>query len=69
MNGRVEKISDHVQFEEEIDIRDYLLRKSSKEDTNIHELIKEPCRYSLYAISVHSGTMFGGHYIAFVKHQ
>lgn len=57
-----------MQFDEELDIHEYLLNKVKNDEENISDKLKQPCLYSLYAIAVHSGTMFGGHYIAYVKH-
>ncbi|KAI3853771.1 hypothetical protein MKX03_001212, partial [Papaver bracteatum] len=56
--GRLSKLSGHVNFEETIDLRPYMDPRSVE---------KGEYKYSLLGIVEHSGTMRGGHYVAYVK--
>ncbi|XP_042517711.1 ubiquitin carboxyl-terminal hydrolase 2-like [Macadamia integrifolia] len=57
--GRLSKLSGHVSFEETIDLRPYMDPRSGEE--------RHKCGYHLLGVVVHSGTMQGGHYIAYVR--
>ncbi|XP_026414145.1 ubiquitin carboxyl-terminal hydrolase 2-like [Papaver somniferum] len=56
--GRLSKLSGHVNFEETIDLLPYMDPRSVGEGEY---------KYSLLGIVEHSGTMRGGHYVAYVK--
>ncbi|KAI3965946.1 hypothetical protein MKX01_010903 [Papaver californicum] len=56
--GRLSKLSGHVSFEETIDLRPYMDPRSVE---------KDEYKYSLLGIVEHSGTMRGGHYVAYVR--
>ncbi|MCL7028372.1 hypothetical protein MKW94_023828 [Papaver nudicaule] len=56
--GRLSKLSGHVSFEETIDLRPYIDSRSVGTDEY---------KYCLLGIVEHSGTMRGGHYVAYVK--
>ncbi|KAJ4955155.1 hypothetical protein NE237_011938 [Protea cynaroides] len=57
--GRLSKLSGHVCFNETIDLRPYMDPRCREERGN--------CEYHLVGVVVHSGTMRGGHYIAYVR--
>ncbi|OMO88640.1 Peptidase C19, ubiquitin carboxyl-terminal hydrolase 2 [Corchorus olitorius] len=56
--GRLSKLNGHVNFRETIDLRPYV-------DTRCED--RDNCIYHLAGVVEHSGTMRGGHYIAYVK--
>ncbi|MBA0765466.1 hypothetical protein Gotri_014661 [Gossypium trilobum] len=56
--GRLSKLNGHVNFRETIDLRPYLDPRCEDADN---------CNYSLVGVVEHSGTMRGGHYIAYVR--
>ncbi|CAJ0957741.1 unnamed protein product, partial [Mesorhabditis belari] len=60
--GGLQKISGHIDFPEIFDIAPFCCKNVGR---------VAPCQkkilYSVYAIVCHSGTMHGGHYIAYVK--
>ncbi|KAL0884464.1 hypothetical protein Bca101_008445 [Brassica carinata] len=59
LRGRLSKLNGHVAFKEVIDLRHYMdPRCSSGED---------PPVYRLAGLVEHSGTMRGGHYVAYVR--
>ncbi|KAF8111628.1 hypothetical protein N665_0074s0151 [Sinapis alba] len=59
LRGRLSKLNGHVAFKEVIDLRQYMdPRCSSGED---------PPVYRLAGLVEHSGTMRGGHYVAYVR--
>ncbi|KAJ0229736.1 hypothetical protein HA466_0314250 [Hirschfeldia incana] len=59
LRGRLSKLNGHVAFKEVIDLRQYMdPRGSSGED---------PPVYRLAGLVEHSGTMRGGHYVAYVR--
>ncbi|KAJ4895284.1 Ubiquitin carboxyl-terminal hydrolase 2 [Raphanus sativus] len=59
LRGRLSKLNGHVAFKEVIDLRQYMdPRCSSGED---------PPVYRLVGLVEHSGTMRGGHYVAYVR--
>ncbi|KAL0732326.1 hypothetical protein Bca4012_008535 [Brassica carinata] len=59
LRGRLSKLNGHVAFKEFIDLRQYMdPRCSSGED---------PPVYRLAGLVEHSGTMRGGHYVAYVR--
>ena len=60
--GRTKKIDDFVQFDEYLETDPFVMSPTAK--------ITEPSagiKYRLYGVVVHSGGMFGGHYIAYVR--
>ncbi|CAK9201941.1 unnamed protein product [Sphagnum troendelagicum] len=58
MRGRLSKLSGHVTFHEWLDISPFMDQRSS--DKGVY-------RYRLIGIVEHSGTMRGGHYVAYVR--
>ncbi|GMI89984.1 ubiquitin-specific protease 2 [Hibiscus trionum] len=56
--GRLSKLNGHVNFRETIDLRPYVDPRCKDADN---------CIYSLVGVVEHSGTMRGGHYIAYVR--
>ncbi|XP_041010435.1 ubiquitin carboxyl-terminal hydrolase 2-like [Juglans microcarpa x Juglans regia] len=56
--GRLSKLNGHVSFRETIDLRPYLDPRC---------IDKEKHHYRLIGVVEHSGTMRGGHYVAFVR--
>ncbi|XP_059317764.1 ubiquitin carboxyl-terminal hydrolase 2-like [Lycium ferocissimum] len=56
--GRLSKLSGHVNFRDIVDLKPYA-------DTRC--LQKETYKYHLIGVVVHSGTMRGGHYVAYVR--
>ncbi|KAL4273787.1 hypothetical protein GQ457_13G016960 [Hibiscus cannabinus] len=56
--GRLSKLKGHVNFRETVDLRPYVDPRCKDIDN---------CIYSLVGVVVHSGTMRGGHYIAYVR--
>ncbi|CAG8574886.1 2520_t:CDS:10, partial [Racocetra persica] len=67
------KIDDFVGFEEEIDVQDFIVPPESEEmededDESGSESLAESriTKYRLYGVVVHLGSLFNGHYIAYV---
>ncbi|CDY10052.1 BnaC08g43990D [Brassica napus] len=58
LRGRLSKLNGHVAFKEVIDLRHYMDPRCSGED---------PPVYRLAGLVEHSGTMRGGHYVAYVR--
>ncbi|VVA90012.1 unnamed protein product [Arabis nemorensis] len=58
LRGRLSKLNGHVAFKEVIDLRQYMDARCSGED---------PPVYRLAGLVEHSGTMRGGHYVAYVR--
>ncbi|AAF40451.1 Ubiquitin carboxyl-terminal hydrolase 2 [Arabidopsis thaliana] len=58
LRGRLSKLNGHVAFKEVIDLRQYMDSRCSGED---------PPVYRLAGLVEHSGTMRGGHYVAYVR--
>nr|VDD59507.1 unnamed protein product [Brassica oleracea] len=58
LRGRLSKLNGHVAFKEVIDLRQYMDPRCSGED---------PPVYRLAGLVEHSGTMRGGHYVAYVR--
>ncbi|KAF8081157.1 hypothetical protein N665_0902s0011 [Sinapis alba] len=58
LRGRLSKLNGHVAFKEVIDLRQYMDSRCSGE---------EPPVYRLAGLVEHSGTMRGGHYVAYVR--
>ncbi|KAE8685604.1 glucan endo-1,3-beta-glucosidase-like protein 2-like [Hibiscus syriacus] len=58
VRGRLSKLNGHVNFRETIDLRPYVDPRCKDADD---------CIYSLVGVVEHSGTMRGGHYIAYVR--
>ncbi|KAL1188764.1 Ubiquitin carboxyl-terminal hydrolase 2 [Cardamine amara subsp. amara] len=58
LRGRLSKLNGHVAFKEVIDLRQYMDSRCSGED---------PPMYRLAGLVEHSGTMRGGHYVAYVR--
>ncbi|XP_017975224.1 PREDICTED: ubiquitin carboxyl-terminal hydrolase 2 [Theobroma cacao] len=56
--GRLSKLNGHVNFRETIDLRPYV-------DARCEDI--DNCIYHLMGVVEHSGTMRGGHYIAYVR--
>ncbi|XP_027334712.1 ubiquitin carboxyl-terminal hydrolase 2 [Abrus precatorius] len=56
--GRLSKLNGHVNFREVMDIRTYIDPRCMNEDTY---------EYHLVGVVEHSGTMRGGHYVAYVR--
>ncbi|XP_021840577.2 ubiquitin carboxyl-terminal hydrolase 2-like [Spinacia oleracea] len=57
-HGRLSKLEDHVSFKEYIDLGPYMDRRSTERDN---------CIYHLIGVVEHSGSMRGGHYVAYVR--
>nr|DAD37069.1 TPA_asm: hypothetical protein HUJ06_007710 [Nelumbo nucifera] len=55
--GRLSKLNGHVHFRDVIDLRPYMDPRCGG----------ERCDYSLVGVVEHSGTMRGGHYVAYVR--
>ncbi|KAF2620102.1 hypothetical protein F2Q68_00038318 [Brassica cretica] len=58
LRGRLSKLNGHVAFKEVIDLRQYMDSRCSGEDSPV---------YRLAGLVEHSGTMRGGHYVAYVR--
>ncbi|CAH8251184.1 unnamed protein product [Arabidopsis lyrata] len=58
LRGRLSKLNGHVAFQEVIDLGQYMDTRFSGED---------PPVYRLAGLVEHSGTMRGGHYVAYVR--
>ncbi|XP_028759581.1 ubiquitin carboxyl-terminal hydrolase 2 [Neltuma alba] len=58
IRGRLSKLSGHVSFKETIDLRPYMDPRCMSEEN--HE-------YRLVGVVEHSGTIRGGHYVAYVR--
>uniref|UniRef100_A0A1J3IQ99 Ubiquitin carboxyl-terminal hydrolase n=1 Tax=Noccaea caerulescens TaxID=107243 RepID=A0A1J3IQ99_NOCCA len=58
LRGRLSKLNGHVAFKEVIDLRQYMDSRCSREDPPI---------YRLAGLVEHSGTMRGGHYVAYIR--
>ncbi|XVF38002.1 hypothetical protein REPUB_Repub20aG0060100 [Reevesia pubescens] len=56
--GRLSKLNGHVNFRESLDLRPYVDPRCEDRDN---------CFYRLVGVVEHSGTMRGGHYIAYVR--
>ncbi|XP_016506373.1 ubiquitin carboxyl-terminal hydrolase 2-like [Nicotiana tabacum] len=56
--GRLSKLSGHVNFRDTIDLKPYIKTRC---------LQKEIYKYRLIGVVEHSGTMRGGHYVAYVR--
>ncbi|XP_050371983.1 ubiquitin carboxyl-terminal hydrolase 2 [Argentina anserina] len=56
--GRLSKLNGHVTFREKIELRPYM-------DSRCKEM--EKYKYHLIGVVEHSGTMRGGHYVAYVR--
>ncbi|ESW35835.1 hypothetical protein PHAVU_001G268800 [Phaseolus vulgaris] len=56
--GRLSKLNGHVNFREKMDIRPYIDPRC---------IIEEKYEYQLVGLVEHSGTMRGGHYVAYVR--
>nr|XP_009413551.1 PREDICTED: ubiquitin carboxyl-terminal hydrolase 2 [Musa acuminata subsp. malaccensis] len=56
--GRLTKLRGHVFFQEMLDLRPYLDSRCKEE---------EKCTYRLLGVVEHSGSVSGGHYIAYVR--
>ncbi|CAK9318862.1 unnamed protein product [Citrullus colocynthis] len=56
--GRYSKLNGHVRFKETIDLKPYL-------DTRYAD--RDKCNYRLVGVVEHSGSMRGGHYVAYVR--
>ncbi|KAJ0810536.1 putative ubiquitinyl hydrolase 1 [Helianthus annuus] len=57
--GRLSKLNGHVNFGETIDLKPYMDPSCCKD--------RETYKYELVGVVEHSGTMRGGHYVAYVK--
>ncbi|XP_071051773.1 ubiquitin carboxyl-terminal hydrolase 16/45 [Onthophagus taurus] len=62
---RPTKVSKHVAFPMVLDLAPYLSKRSQGLST--FETGQTQVLYSLYGVVEHSGTMHGGHYVAYVK--
>jgi ubiquitin carboxyl-terminal hydrolase 16/45 len=78
----MKKIDDFVAFDEELDVGDFVvppeIEKKNEEngvdnehiiDNNTHSLLKQNkqhTKYRLYGVVVHLGSLYNGHYIAYV---
>lgn len=51
-----QKIGSHINFDFDLNIDKFVIRRDQNTE------------YELYGVVVHSGSMFGGHYISFVRH-
>ena len=56
------KIEKHTSFGATLDMSQYCL-------SNLDQSIQGSHNYELFAITVHHGTLSGGHYIAYAKRQ
>ncbi len=60
-NKYMQKISKPIEFEETLDIGQYM-------NNSIDKKRHESCKYQLYAVAVHRGSdLYGGHYYAYVR--
>ncbi|XP_071690201.1 ubiquitin carboxyl-terminal hydrolase 2-like [Rutidosis leptorrhynchoides] len=57
--GRLSKLSGHVDFRETIDLKPYMDPSCCRD--------RETYKYRLVGVVEHSGTMRGGHYVAYVR--
>lgn len=57
--GRLSKLNGHVVFKENVDLRPYLDSRCPDK--------KGECKYRLIGLVEHSGSMRGGHYVAYVR--
>lgn len=62
--GRTQKLDAAIEFDEYLDTMPFILPSQGAEQDGII-----PTRYKLYGIVVHSGSLFGGHYIAYIRHR
>ncbi|KAJ7819390.1 hypothetical protein B0H14DRAFT_3089398 [Mycena olivaceomarginata] len=66
------KLDDYVTFPETLDLTPFLAPKKedyglrSKKGTGKGKQPAERCMYRLYAVVVHIGNMYGGHYVSYV---
>ena len=63
MYPRLKKIRGLLQFDETIDMSDYISSDSVGEACNL------PAKYELLAVAVHMGSIHGGHYVAYAKKE
>ncbi|PHT48817.1 Ubiquitin carboxyl-terminal hydrolase 2 [Capsicum baccatum] len=56
--GRLNKLNGHVNFRDTVDLRPYVDTRCLQEETY---------KYQLIGVVIHSGTMRGGHYVAYVR--
>ncbi|ERN11851.1 ubiquitin carboxyl-terminal hydrolase 2 [Amborella trichopoda] len=56
--GRLSKLNGHVNFREMLELRPYMDRRCPDKDSSL---------YSLVGVVEHSGSMRGGHYVAYVR--
>lgn len=65
------KINSKFEFPLELDMKDYLLAESSlnssNDEKNLDKAAKEDTKYELYAIIIHRGTPYSGHYFAYIR--
>ena len=61
--GRTQKLDAAIEFDEYLDTSPFIM---PSQDAEQDEIIST--RYKLYGIVVHSGSLFGGHYIAYIRH-
>lgn len=59
------KVQKHVAFPTLLDLAPFCSKKSQKLPT--FEIGQNKVLYSLYGVVEHSGSMLGGHYVAYVK--
>ena len=52
-----------MKYDEQIDLTDFVAYETYENEIN------QPLQYTLQAVSVHDGTIQGGHYVAFVKKE
>ncbi|KAH9304125.1 hypothetical protein KI387_008529 [Taxus chinensis] len=58
LRGRLSKLSGHVTFQDKLDLSPYLDPKCTEKESSV---------YSLTGVVEHSGSMRGGHYVAYVR--
>jgi ubiquitin carboxyl-terminal hydrolase 16/45 len=67
-SARTHKVGGHVAFPEVLDIAPYSARAAADDAAGAGAGALPALLFRLCAVVVHSGTMSGGHYIAYVRH-
>jgi hypothetical protein len=67
--GFLQKVSQHVQIPETLDMKPFVVPegvRNSEENAAPAEPIPVSTKYRLYAIVEHSGSLYSGHYVAYI---